>query len=279
MKIIDQKGATDEALVKHYAQLSRERSGKAEIESVGGLDALLQALARWRSRILANAVVARNGTTVQSGPFAGMNYVAQASEGCLLPRLLGSYESELHATIRTFAALGLDAIIDIGCAEGYYAVGLARLAVKVAVHAFDIDPVARKACAELAARNDVAERVHIGGEFKGEDFAGFAEQKVLVVMDAEGAEDDLLRPEQWPALRGMNLLVETHNNYRPGVTQRLIDRFAPSHDIEEIEQCPRIMARPDWLKKLSHLDQLIAIWEWRARPTPWLVMRPKAAQP
>ncbi len=66
--------------------------------------------------------------------------------------------------------------------------------------------------------------------------------------------------------------------HRPGVTARLIERFSPSHDIEVIGHTPQIMARPDWLKTLSHLDQLIAVWEWRQGPTPWLVMRPKAAR-
>jgi hypothetical protein len=32
---------------------------------------------------------------------------------------------------------------------------------------------------------------------------------------------------------------------------------------------------PAWLQELAHLDQLLAVWEWRAAPTPWLVMRPK----
>jgi hypothetical protein len=278
MKIIGQDGATDEQLVKHYAQLSRERSRRPDIESVAGLDSLLQALARWRSRTLANAVVARDGTVVQSGPFAGMDYVPTAAEGCLLPRLLGSYESELHPAIEGFAAAGLDAIIDIGCAEGYYAVGMARLSPTTEIHAHDIDTVAQAACAALAAKNGVADRVTVGGIFNGEDFAAFAGRKVLVLMDAEGAEDDLLKPADWPALKGMNLIVETHNVQRPGVTARLIERFADSHDIEVIDHTPRIMGRPDWYRRLGHLDQLIAVWEWRARPTPWLVMRPKGTQ-
>jgi hypothetical protein len=25
---------------------------------------------------------------------------------------------------------------------------------------------------------------------------------------------------------------------------------------------------------LSHLDQLLATWEWREQPTPWLVLEP-----
>ena len=33
---------------------------------------------------------------------------------------------------------------------------------------------------------------------------------------------------------------------------------------------------PDWLMASNHLDQLLAVWEWRLGPTPWLVMRPKS---
>lgn len=262
----------------HYAQLCRERAADPAIETAAGLDDLLEALARWRSRILANTVAARDGMIVQSGPFKGMAYLEHAAEGCLLPRLLGSYESELHHALEAFIAADLDAIIDVGCAEGYYAAGLGLRCPSTEIHAYDINPKARDACAALAALNGVGDRVHIGGAFSGEDFAAFLGRKVLVLMDVEGAEDDLLRPDLWPALRGMNLIVETHNMYRPGVTLRLMERFGPSHDIELIRNAPRITARPKWLEELSHLDQLIAVWEWRARPTPWLVMRPKTAQ-
>ncbi len=32
---------------------------------------------------------------------------------------------------------------------------------------------------------------------------------------------------------------------------------------------------PAWFQQVSHLDQLLATWEWRASPTPWLVLKPK----
>jgi len=32
---------------------------------------------------------------------------------------------------------------------------------------------------------------------------------------------------------------------------------------------------PDWFKNLANLDQLLAVWEWRSGPTPWLAMRAK----
>lgn len=262
-------------LVGHYAQVARQHVAAPGIATERGLNELLRALGRWRSKMIANTIIKSEGLTIQSGPFAGMTYVDHATEGCLAPRLLGCYESELHPAIEAFAGQGLDAVIDIGCAEGYYAVGLARTMPTTQVFAYDIDAKARASCQALARTNGVEDRVHVGGAFQGEMFADFADRSTLVFIDAEGFEDDILKPDDWPALRGMNLIVETHDLYRPGTRQRLIDRFSPSHEIEVIDHHPKITVRPDWLKKLGHLDQLIAIWEWRAGPTPWLVMRPR----
>ena len=35
----------------------------------------------------------------------------------------------------------------------------------------------------------------------------------------------------------------------------------------------RLRKVPPWFTRLGHLDQLLATWEWRSGPTPWLVMR------
>jgi SAM-dependent methyltransferase len=237
---------------------------------------LMRMLGRWRSHLLVRLYVEREGARIFQGPFAGMEYLDKATEGALIPRLLGTYESELHPHLAAFAAEGPDCVIDVGCAEGYYAIGLARLMPQTTVYAFDIDERARVACADLAARNGVAERVIVGGEFKPADFEAFAGRRALVMVDAEGAEDDILRPDLAPALAGMNIIVETHDVYRAGVRDRMIERFTPTHEIVEVEQQPKTFTPPTWFNKLSHLDQLLAVWEWRLGPTPWLVMRPKA---
>lgn len=245
--------------------------------TAGDVNTGLRVLAVWRSRTLAGEYERRHGLTIWQGPFAGMAYVGAATEGALLPRLIGTYEQELHPAIEAFAAQGLDCVIDVGCAEGYYAVGLARRMPGVEVHARDTDPKAQAACADLARRNGVQGQVKVGGLFAPEDFAAFAGRRCLVVCDIEGAEDDLLRPDLAPALAGMSLIVESHECYKPGLTDRLVERFAPTHDIERLEIGPRTLPLPDWFGPANHMDRLIAVWEWRAGPTPWLVMRPKAA--
>ena len=239
------------------------------------LSHVLRILSKWRSKLIANTLLQREGPVILNGPFAGMTYGRVATEGSLAARLLGSYESELHPSILQLAETGLEAIIDIGCAEGFYAVGLARLMPDVEVHAYDVDPKARAACAELVRQNGVDDRVRVGGLFEGSDFARFAGRRTLVFIDAEGAENELLDPDAFPALREMTVIVETHEHERPGVIERLQQRFAASHEIERIEQGPKTTPLPAWFSGLGHLDQLLAVWEWRAFPTPWLVMRPR----
>lgn len=238
---------------------------------------VLRLLGRWRSQMLANTFLQLEGARIFGGPFAGMEYLTKATEGALMPRLLGTYESELHPHLTAFAAEGLDCVVDVGCAEGYYAVGLARLMPDTQVFAHDISEVARGYCAELAARNAVSDRVIIGGEFKPEDFERFAGRRVLVMLDAEGAEVDILQPERSPALAGMNLIVETHDVFRKGALATMMERFSPTHDIVRVDQQPKAFEMPAWMRDMTHLDQLLAVWEWRLRPTPWLIMRPKAA--
>ncbi|HEY3948770.1 methyltransferase [Phenylobacterium sp.] len=250
--------------------------GWPEGAGIDELNEVLRLLGRWRSHLLANTYIMHHGAKIWGGPFAGMEYVNAATEGCLVPRLLGTYESELHPHLAAFAAAGLDCVIDVGCAEGYYAVGLARMMPQVTVHAHDIDERARAACTELAAKNDVSERVIVGGEFAPDGFEAFAGRRVLVLVDTEGAEVDILQPALSPALAGMNIIVETHDLFRRDAMATMVERFSPTHDIVRVDQQPKTLDMPDWLKALPHLDQLLAVWEWRFRPTPWLVMTPRA---
>ncbi len=261
----------------NIARLVRQHTQSwTDVPTNDQLNDLLRLMAKWRGYALAETYLAHAGPIIMQGPFAGMTYVAAATEGALAPRLLGVYESELHPHIEAFAAEGLDCVIDVGCAEGYYAVGLARRMPETEVHAFDIDPNARAACAELASRNGVADRIRIGGEFKPGDFQAFAGRRVLVVVDTEGAEVDILQPDLAPALAEMSIIVETHDLYRAGAMKAMLDRFGGTHDIVRVDQTGKAFEMPAWLKELGHLDHLLAVWEWRQRPTPWLVMRPKS---
>src|SRR5262245_45426434 len=63
--------------------------------------------------------------SVQHGPFKGLAYFDETVWGSITPKWLGSYEAELHPAIEEIISRPYETIIDVGCAEGYYAVGLA----------------------------------------------------------------------------------------------------------------------------------------------------------
>lgn len=262
------------AIAQHAREATKDWPASATIPDV---ELLLRTLAKWRAQIIAKTYLTHHGPIIRGGLFAGMTYLENAEEGSLIARLLGVYEAELHPYLQRFVEDGVDCVIDVGCAEGYYAVGLARRYPHLEVRAHDISEAARTACRQLAERNGVADRVRIGGLFAPEDFEAFADRRPLVLVDAEGAEVDILDPSRSPALARMRIVVETHDVWRKGALQTLRDRFEASHDIVEVHAQAKAFTPPEWLAELSELDLLLATWEWRYRATPWLVMTPRPA--
>lgn len=101
------------------------------------------------------ALVAKNG--VLNGPFSGMRYGNRAHGSFLMPKLLGTYEMEVHSIMNDVIQNPPRIFIDVGCAEGYYAVGFALKCPDAHVLAFDIAEEARELTKELALANGVEE--------------------------------------------------------------------------------------------------------------------------
>ena len=244
----------------------------------GTLNNTLRLLSKWRSVLIQNTLLEKEGTRVIQGPLKGLDFIEQSAEGCHIAKLLGCYEQPLQPYISAAISKGYTTVLNIGCAEGYYAVGLARAMPEVKSLAFDTDPKAQVACKELAAKNGVSNRVEVSGLFTPSNFADYDQSSTLVFCDIEGAELELLDPEIAPALKSMDIIVESHECLRAGITDALITRFSVTHDIQLITDngSRQLENSPAWFKQLSHLDQLLATWEWRSGPTPWLVMHPKA---
>ena len=239
------------------------------------LNNALRLLSKWRSVLIQNTLLQQQGTLVMQGPLAGMDFLPQSAEGCHIAKLLGCYEQPLQPFIEQAINSAYPTILNIGCAEGYYAVGMARRMPHTQVLAFDLNPKAQEVCTSLAQKNGVLDRMKVGALFKPEDFESYTNQKVLVLCDIEGAEKDLLNPEAAPALKVMDLIVESHECLIPGITQTLIERFKDTHKLTLVQDNGQrqLIDAPQWFNNLAHLDQLLATWEWRSGATPWLVMK------
>lgn len=94
---------------------------------------------------------------VKNGPFRGMKFPKGEllKSSAFSPKLIGSYESELHSVIVRMLKISYTKVVNIGSAEGYYAVGLALKIPSAKVYAYDIDLEATKLLEENAAANSV----------------------------------------------------------------------------------------------------------------------------
>lgn len=205
-----------------------------------------------------------NCQTVQSGPFAGMVLTPEIPH---FNKRIGCDEAELHPLIESWS--GYDRVIDVGCAHGWYAVGLARRMPSAKVWAFDTEDSVLRICRDLATSNGVD--VETGGEQTPASLAGLVKGRTLIVVDIEGAEVDLLNPSTAPGLRNADILVEMHDFCRPGATELIKERFT-ERQITVFEPTARDPSEYPLLASLSRADQRRAVDENRAPGQRWLWM-------
>jgi hypothetical protein len=227
----------------------------------------------WVTRRVADEL----GLTVRSGPFPGLRYVERAVTAphladCLPAKLLGSYERELHPAIERALDCGVESIVNVGAADGYYAVGLALRAPATRVHAFETDEGRRDLCAELACVNGVAERLEIARECDPAWLASL-EGNHLVLVDCEGCEVGLLGPDQAAALSHSVVIVELHDFIDPRASG-VAEAFRATHSTELLDAEPRHCGEFPELEFLGWKNRELAVSEVRSHPTRWMVARP-----
>jgi hypothetical protein len=206
-----------------------------------------------------------------------MDYPGQLAEapGDLVAKLLGSYERELHHVFADWIDADYECLIDVGCAEGYYAVGFAARMPRATVHAFDIDDAARERCAELAQLNGVETRVRLHGLCEPATLAEYPERGVALLSDCEGYERTLLDPALAPRLLGWPILVELHEFLDPTITQTIRERFQSSHEVEIIEGVGREHDGLSELDFASARRRAAVLGERRPGPMRWAYLRPR----
>jgi hypothetical protein len=232
-------------------------------------DALCPAV--WaRQAALASYLFDHYQGVVAAGPFQGLRLLPDVSWGIgdNAAKLVGLYEAELHPALHALASTPPPAVINVGCAEGYYAVGLARLFPEAAVYAFDIDPRAQLICRRTASLNQVGDRVTVLGACAPPELVGLLRRHpaALLVIDCEGYEKELLAGAALAESARASLIVECHD---------FLDRFGASHAVELVPEGGRDPNQVEVLRKLPSLDRWLVVLENRPATMSWIVARPR----
>src|SRR5580692_1587465 len=259
------------ARLLHYHKLLEATQGR-----VAQIEKELQNPQQARRRAeITNVLFKTQKGNVLSGPFAGMAMLPESSwgDGDLAPKLLGCYEAELHPAIAKAISRKPKNIINVGCAEGYYAIGMARALPQSKIFAFDTNQAAQVICGRAAAANQVAARAKVGGTCTFDTLRETIskDDRTLLFVDCEGGELALLDPEQVPGIQGCDVIVECHDFLDPSITSVLYERFAASHDLEIIPEGPRNPNEFSSLQCWQSTDRWLAVNENRPATMNWLV--------
>lgn len=237
-----------------------------------------------RKEVLQKRLLQRLGPDliVANGPFEGMKYPSAESHGSkLLPKLLGTYESELSGYFESWRNTPFHTIVDIGCAEGYYAVGLARLFPQSSIVAFDIADVARRLTKEMAELNHVAHRMQVRKECNREELLRMnLDNGGLIVSDCEGYELELFDAEVADHLRHCHVVIEMHDRpHKDFFVRPVLEAiFSETHRVKIVNSIPLIQQvktyQSQFVSKFDDIEREAAFEEKRPRIMYWLVAEP-----
>ena len=218
---------------------------------------------------------------VGGGLFPGMR-LGFTRDTALATKLVGAYEAEIIPVLGWFRDAGFARLVNVGSAEGYYSIGLARAMPSLHVAAFEGGAVMRARLAHNARRNRVAGRITQYGLATWENLAAVLAPAgpAWLIVDIEGAECELLDPVRVPALQDAWMVVELHPANVPAVLEKLRARFAPTHalwlypqqtDWRQRRQSGERCVRFHWLARFRHFNA-----ERRGGlSTPWLLLCPR----
>jgi hypothetical protein len=191
---------------------------------------------RIRNQALLDELYKGAAPKILNGPFSGMRYIKEAYGSALLPKLLGSYEQPIHEWIeRVCATSRYKVVIDVGCAEGYYACGFAKRMPSSRVFAYDVNKEAVSAAKRLSRDNELS-NIFFGNLFNPQELeiirGPLKNSQLFIFMDIEGAELDFLRACGNETLSGLDFLIELHDCFRSGITEEIVSLLQKSHQLE-----------------------------------------------
>jgi len=170
---------------------------------------------------------------VLNGMFKGLVYADITATGSrTYAKLLGSYEMEIIPALEKLITVPYDNLINIGCDEGYYAVGLARLMPGLNVIAFDCNKTARDKCTSLALVNGVQDRITVKGCFS---ITGLEDpekkRRCLFIIDCEGCENEIIDAGLIKEFATADFIIELHYQEHPQILLKMQELFAATHNI------------------------------------------------
>jgi predicted O-methyltransferase YrrM len=243
----------------------------------------LRRIVNLHRRHLSEKLFKQYGGVVRYGPFSGMVLLGDprwgpSDQGAMI---FGMYEQEVLESLAN-APAHFKTFVDIGAADGYYAVGLLKSGKVERTICFEADPEGRATIARLAAKNGVSDKVTILGAASDHlvgmlDACKLNTSDTMFLIDIEGAEFKVLTKEAFASLKDSMVIVETHAHIYPDPQAEmdgLIKRASATHLATNWYPGPRNPSMFKELEGFSETDRWIICSEGRNEIQQWLRFDP-----
>lgn len=215
---------------------------------------------------------------VAYGRFSGMTLSNNVWWGRLdfAGKILGTYEKQVIDKLVELSRPG-GLFIDIGSADGFFAVGMLRGGWFSRAVCFEISEKGREVTGENASKNDVFEKITIRGQAASTEIMSEVSQAedVVILCDIEGAEFALFDDFLLKQLSGKSIVIEVHSHLVDGGDQlrdELVKRAKRYFKTEIMSREAIPVGAFSELSVLSDDERMLAFSEGRGAAGEWLVL-------
>lgn len=216
------------------------------------------------------------------GPFVGMQ-ISQSSwwgKTDLASKILGFYEAEVLAVLSGVDKTQYRHFVDLGAADGYYAIGAIYADLFEDAYAFEMSDQGQEVIRANAKLNGVSKRVHVYGvadENFDQQIPDVSLAQTVMLIDIEGGEFDLLDALLLQKLKRSLLVIELHEFMVDNGSAKLaalIKRLEPLYKLTWLKTGARDLSNFDALESFNDTDRWLLCSEGRMRLQKWVICEP-----
>ncbi len=202
-----------------------------------------------------------SGGAIPRGPFAGMRYITDSVGSALVPKLLGIYERELNECIEQACTRQFPLIIDVGAAEGYYAVGLARRNPNARVIAFEMEEKGRATLRIMAELNGVEVQ---NGEATKAESRNLPKAEKLKIRSTQIANSQLSTLNSQPSTAAVPPppRIELHGKCEPDDLALILASAERSLIVCDVEGYEDVLLVPEKIPGLTRAHLLVEMHDF-----------------